>query len=132
MKKINYVLIMLIILSSCSSTKKVENLYGKCSVPMYGCTQLLLNKNKTFEYYVFEDVGGENIIKGVWEKQKGDTIKLNSYEQPEKGDSFTEIDQRYITNVLIIQKKSKVVFLKKQNRKEFNLKHNQLKNKMWK
>ena len=99
---------------------------------MYGCTQLLLNKNKTFEYYVFEDVGGGNIVKGVWEKQKGDTIKLNSYDQPEKKDLFAEIDQRYITNVLIIQKKSKVVFLKKQNRKEFDLKHNQLKNKMWK
>ena len=123
---------MLIVLSSCSSTEQVENLYGKCSVPMYGCTQLLLNKNKTFEYYVFEDVGGGNIVKGVWEKQKGDTIKLNSYDQPEKKDLFAEIDQRYITNVLIIQKKSKVVFLKKQNRKEFDLKHNQLKNKMWK
>lgn len=69
-------------LISCSSNKSISGLYGKCKKNYYACTQILLNEDKTFEYYIYRDVGGANILKGKWETQKNGTLLLNTFEQP--------------------------------------------------
>ena len=74
--KLLHLIFLAFILSSCSTTKEVSKLYGKC------CTQIEINPNKTFEYHVVLGVGGEIIRKGTWTEHKGDTILLNTYNQP--------------------------------------------------
>ncbi|MEO1031074.1 MAG: hypothetical protein AAFX55_06700 [Bacteroidota bacterium] len=63
--------------------KSVIGLYGKCANPYLACTQIELKSDNTFEYYIFMDVGGENIIKGTWKKAPNNSIILNSFSQPE-------------------------------------------------
>ena len=75
-------IIIIIIFSSCSSIGKKDILYGKCEKRYFACNQFELKKDKTFEYYIFMDVGGGNVIKGEWEYINGDTLKLNTFEQP--------------------------------------------------
>lgn len=101
---------------------------------MYGCYQLLLKDDKTFEQYMFSDVGGENIVKGNWEIFKGDTLKLNSYAQPKKGEFFEiEVESaEYLHDELIVIKKSKITFLEKPYHRKFSLKKYDLKYKNWK
>lgn len=126
-------LLALFILTSCSSRKSEIKLYGKCQTPMYACLQLLLKDDKTFEQYVFFDVGGEKIMKGTWEIVKGDTLKLNSFEQP-VNDEFLDLSLAspyYLRDELIILKNNKVTFLPKPYHKRFYLKRNQPKNKKW-
>lgn len=81
MKYINLIII-LFILSSCTTTKSVVGLYGKCPKSYFACTQIELKADKTFEYYIFMDVGGANIIEGTWDKISKDTIVLNTFKQP--------------------------------------------------
>jgi hypothetical protein len=130
MKKCVYILIAFILIA-CSARKDEDKLFGKCKTPLWGCTQLLLKSDKTFEYWIFEDVGGENLIKGTWEKYNGDTIKLNSYNQPEKDDVLAKLNLKFIINELVIVKNNKVVIFKNNGRR-FSLKKNYMKNKMWK
>jgi hypothetical protein len=61
---------------SCSVKKEATRLYGK------KYTQILLKPDKTFEYRTYLGVGGEVKRIGTWTKHKGDTILLNTYNQP--------------------------------------------------
>ena len=61
---------------SCSVKKEVSRLYGK------DYTQILLKADKTFEYKTYLGVGGEVKRTGTWSEHKGDTIFLNTYNQP--------------------------------------------------
>ncbi|NEV95063.1 hypothetical protein G3567_13040 [Psychroflexus sp. YR1-1] len=74
---------LLTFLSSCSTNKSVVGLYGKCGKSYFACTQIELKADKTFEYFIFMDVGGESVVKGTWNKLSNDTIALNTYNQPE-------------------------------------------------
>ena len=47
-----------------------------------GCTQIELKSDKTFEYFIFMDVGGGSVVKGTWESISSDTIVLNTYNDP--------------------------------------------------
>jgi hypothetical protein len=137
MNKIYYAIIYLILVS-CASKVRDSELYGKCETPMYGCTQLKLNTDKTFEYFVFEDVGGESLTKGTWKAHYGDTIILNSYKQPieEKIDTeetiFINSNREYIVNQLIILKRNKVIYIpQNKNIKIFSLRKIKLNEKKW-
>ena len=133
MNRLLIILSIIFTLTSCSSKKADTKLYGKCKIPMYGCYQVLLKDDKTFEQYIFSDVGGENIVKGTWEIFKGDTLKLNSYAQPAK-DEFFELEVEssiYLHDELVILKNSKITFLEKPYHRKFSLKRNKLKNKKW-
>lgn len=76
MKSTLLCIIISVITISCSSKKKVARFYGKC------CTQILLNPDKTFEYWTYLGVGGEVKRTGTWHEHKGDTILLNTLTQP--------------------------------------------------
>lgn len=75
-------LILILVFTSCSSTKVKPKLYGKCGKNYFACTQIEIKSDKTFEYFVFMDVGGQTLRKGTWTKSKGDTLLLNTYNQP--------------------------------------------------
>ncbi|WP_143955099.1 hypothetical protein [Robertkochia solimangrovi] len=81
MKYIKLILILLFF-SSCSTNKSVIGLYGKCGKSYLTCTQIELKSDKTFEYFIFMDVGGGTVVKGNWEQISTDSIKLNTFEQP--------------------------------------------------
>jgi len=72
----------LIILSSCTAKKNIAGLYGKCDKEYFACTQMLLNDDHTFEYFIFMDVGGGSVLKGNWKRITNDSIVLNTFEQP--------------------------------------------------
>jgi len=72
----------LFLLVSCTSQESIVGLYGKCKKNYFACSQLELKADKTFEYFVFMDVGGANIIKGNWKQIAADSIVLNTFEQP--------------------------------------------------
>lgn len=74
--------IIMLFLSSCFSLNKKNHLYGKCEKHYFSCAQLELKQNNEFEYYVFLDVGGGQVIKGTWRYLNGDTLILNTYKQP--------------------------------------------------
>ena len=118
MNKIIFVFIFLG-LFSCATKVKDSKLYGKCKIPMYGCTQLKHNKNKTFEFFIFEDVGGKNLTNGNWKIYNRDTLILNSYAQPSKDEIEDEkifsafANPKYIVNQLIILKRNKIIFIPK-------------------
>ena len=102
MKYIKPILILLIF-GSCSTNKSVIGLYGKCGKEYLGCTQIELKSDKTFEYFIFMDVGGGTVVKGNWEQTFVDSIKLNTFEQP-KNPSTTyhgKINPDRIDNVKI-------------------------------
>ncbi|WP_445455184.1 hypothetical protein [Flavobacterium sp. HNIBRBA15423] len=82
MKHLKTLLLFLLIFTSCTSKKTVTGLYGKCGKGYYACNQILLKSDNTFEYFVFMDVGGKNIIKGNWIQIAKDSIKLNTFNQP--------------------------------------------------
>ena len=73
------IVIILMILSSCSSIGKKTILYGVDSDRT--CFQFELRKDKSFEIYRSYGIA-EPIIRGEWNYVSGDTIKLNTYEQP--------------------------------------------------
>ena len=83
-KPVKYIKLILILLflSSCSTNKSVVGLYGKCGKSYFACTQIELKSDKTFEYFIFMDVGGGTIVKGNWEQISSDSIKLNTFDQP--------------------------------------------------
>ena len=81
MKYIKLIL-SLLLLSSCSTSKSVVGLYGKYGKGYFACTQLELKSDNTFEYFIFYDVGGGNVLKGTWKKISKDTIVINTYKQP--------------------------------------------------
>ena len=72
---------LVLILNSCAVGDKTI-LYGDCSPGYFVCHQFELNKDKTFEFYIFYDVGGGHVLKGNWSRFKKDTIKLNTFQQP--------------------------------------------------
>lgn len=76
-------LFSLILFNSCSTRENFIGLYGKCGKKYYVCDQLELKSDNTFEYFSFMDVGGGNVVKGVWKKISNDTIMLNSFERPQ-------------------------------------------------
>ena len=80
--KLLQIILILLFFTSCSSVGKKTILYGKCSRGYLACNQFELKKNKTFEYYSFMDVGGGYVLKGNWDYVNGDTLKLNTFEQP--------------------------------------------------
>lgn len=73
---------LFLIMFSCNSLGKKTILYGKCNKTYFACTQIELKEDKTFEFYIFMDVGGESVLKGNWEFENGDTLKLNTFKQP--------------------------------------------------
>lgn len=81
MKFSKFILISVLIIS-CSSTQSVTGLYGKCEKDYFACTQLELKTDKTFEYFIFMDVGGASVIKGNWKQTASDSIVLNTFKQP--------------------------------------------------
>ncbi|WP_178985972.1 hypothetical protein [Winogradskyella helgolandensis] len=102
MKYIKLILI-LFFFGSCSINKSVIGLYGKCKKNYLACTQIELKSDKTFEYFIFMDVGGGTVVKGNWEQISKDSIKLNTFEQP-KNPSTTysgKINPDRIDNVKI-------------------------------
>ncbi|ESU22809.1 hypothetical protein FLJC2902T_32480 [Flavobacterium limnosediminis JC2902] len=137
MNKIIFISIFFVLIS-CATKMKDSELYGKCKMPKYACTQLKLNKNKTFEYFVFEDVGGENLSTGTWKIHNGDTLILNSYTQPSKEEIEDEkifgafANPKYIVNQLIILRRNKIIFIpKNKNVKIFSLKKIELNQQKW-
>ena len=82
MKYIKLILV-LTFLSSCTTNKSFVGLYGKCGKSYLACTQIELKADNTFEYFIFMDVGGANVLKGTWNNISNDTIVLNTYHQPE-------------------------------------------------
>ena len=75
-------LTLLFIFSSNSERNRtIAGLYGECKNGYLACDQLLLNKDSTFKYGLFYDVGGWKIWSGRWKVRK-DTLILNSYNQP--------------------------------------------------
>jgi hypothetical protein len=62
-------------------SKDIIGLYGECSDGYFACEQIEFKLDSSFEYGLFYDVGGWNFWKGTW-KMNGDTIILNSYNQP--------------------------------------------------
>ncbi len=81
MKYIKLILILLFF-GACSTNKSLTGLYGKCGKKYLGFTQIELKSDKTFEYFIFMDVGGGTVVKGNWEQISADNIKLNTFEQP--------------------------------------------------
>jgi hypothetical protein len=81
MKTLPLVMILLSF-SACSIVGKKTLVYGKCSKGYFACTQFELKKDNTFEYYIFMDVGGGNVIKGRWDVFNGDTLIMNTFTQP--------------------------------------------------
>jgi len=77
-------IILLLICGSCSTNKSVVGLYGKCGKKYLACNQIELKADKTFEYFVFMDVGGGTVVKGNWEQISKDSIKLNTFDQPKQ------------------------------------------------
>lgn len=75
-------ILLLTFLSSCSINNSVVGLYGKCEKHYFACSQIELKPDKTFEYFIFMDVGGASLTKGNWEKISNDTIVLNTFNQP--------------------------------------------------
>jgi len=75
-------ILILILFNSCSTNKSVVGLYGKCGKGYFACTQIELKSDNTFEYFIFYDVGGGNVLKGTWKKISNDTIVINTYKQP--------------------------------------------------
>lgn len=76
-------LFVLIFLNSCSTNKEIVGLYGKCKKGYLACRQIELKSNNTFEEYIWYDFGPRGAIrKGTWKKISGDTIVLNTLEQP--------------------------------------------------
>ena len=84
-KIVKYIKLILLLtfLSSCTTNKSIVGLYGKCGKSYFACTQIELKADNTFEYFIFMDVGGGNVIKGFWNNISNDTIVLNTYNQPE-------------------------------------------------
>ncbi len=75
-------ILILLFFGSCSTNQSVVGLYGKCGKKYLGCTQIELKSDKTFEYFIYMDVGGGSLIKGTWESISNDTIVLNTYNEP--------------------------------------------------
>lgn len=126
--------------ASCAVKVKDSQLYGKCRIPMYGCTQIMLNENNTFEIYTFTDVGGgENLTKGTWKIHSGDTIVLNSYKRPSQNEIEDEkifsyyLNPELVVNLFIVLKKNRILYLtKNKNLKAIELKKVKLTQRMWK
>ncbi|WP_278004339.1 hypothetical protein [Winogradskyella marincola] len=76
MKSTLFLIIIFFVTISCSSKKEIARFYGKC------CTQILINPDKTFEYRTYLGVGGEVKRNGIWKEHTGDTILLNTLNQP--------------------------------------------------
>jgi len=138
MKKV-IILFAIIVFISCAPKVQDSQLYGKCKIPMYGCTQLLLNKNNTFEFYVFTDVGGENLAKGKWRVHNADTLVLNSYLRPSKEEIeefkiFSSYSNpEYIVDQLVVLKKNRIFYIPlNKDVKVFSLVKTKLKQRMWK
>lgn len=103
MKVIIQIIFVTLIFSSCSTNKSVVGLYGKCEKEYLACTQIELKSDKTFEYFIFMDVGSGTVVKGNWEQISIDSIKLNTFDQP-KNPSTTykgKINPNRIDNVKI-------------------------------
>jgi len=81
MKYINLIL-SLLLCASCATNKSVVGLYGKCEYGYLACTQIELKPDKTFEYFIYMDVGGGIVVKGNWEQISSDSIILNTFDQP--------------------------------------------------
>ena len=99
MKKVSWMLLMLIILLSLK-TKDEDELYGECKDRFLACTQILLKHDNTFEYANFMDVGGWRYWKGNW-KKFGDTIILNTFKQPPINKELIETDDNHINGTII-------------------------------
>ena len=70
--------VFILITISCATRKDFPLTYGNI------CSDITLNSNKTFEYReACTGLGGEFIRKGTWKQGVGDTILLNTNEQPE-------------------------------------------------
>lgn len=80
--KFTKLILLLIFFGSCKSNKSIIGLYGSCPNNYYACSQIEIKANNTFEYFIFMDVGGVNILKGNWKKISNDSISLNTFEQP--------------------------------------------------
>lgn len=93
MKK-SILILLIIFLSACSSAKQISKLYGKCNKDYLACIQIQINSDNTFEYFVFYDVGGGNVLSGKWEKGIGDTLILNTIEQPKI------LNTKYVTKLI--------------------------------
>jgi len=80
--RLTLTLFAILIFSSCATIGQKNFLYGKCSNGYLACTQFKLLEDNTFEYYIFMDVGGGTVLKGKWEALNGDTLILNTNNQP--------------------------------------------------
>lgn len=74
-------LLLILLITSCTAVGHKNLLYGKCAEGYLACTQFELKSDNTF-YYIFMDVGGGQVIKGTWNDYNGDTIQLNTVQQP--------------------------------------------------
>jgi hypothetical protein len=93
---------------------KVIGLYGKCPKSYLACEQIQFNRDSTFKYAIFYDVGGLNTWEGTW-STKTDTIIINSYLQPKTeeekkiaNESYHFYQSGFITNLKFILKGNKL------------------------
>jgi hypothetical protein len=73
---------------NCSSGQRnseISGLYGECGIGFFSCTQIYLDTNGIFEYFIFNDVGGGKTVKGSW-ALKNDTLVLNTFNKPRQID----------------------------------------------
>ncbi len=118
----------------------IAGLYGKCEKGFFACEQVLINADSTFEYGLFYDVGGWNYWKGAW-TQKGDTLILNSYNQPidstgiaQAKNAFSFSYSGHIIDLMCIIKKNRMYmwdFHEKKISKKRYLKKTQIENKVF-
>ncbi|GAB4164583.1 MAG: hypothetical protein Tsb0033_26030 [Winogradskyella sp.] len=83
MKKFKLIVI-LILLSSCSTNKSIVGLYGNCGKKFTDCSQIELKSDKTFGYLIYlEPNGNGSFTGGTWNYLNNDTIILNTTLKPE-------------------------------------------------
>lgn len=153
MKLIIKLTLIILILSSCSSNKRIVGLYGKCEKEYLNCSQIELKENKTFEYYIFMGVGNENITRGTWKKNSDSTLELNIIEQfkitktsytkkekvslKNKSTDLNEIEEfviipiPHLSDKKVLIKKRKLIFNSNKHWSMYTLKKTRMKNKQW-
>lgn len=87
----NLLFILLLLSSACSPFKPSLTLFeGVCR---FGhCEQFLLKSDRTFEYYLYNDIGGLSKMEGCWEIWAGDTIIINTYQQAKSASIHYSVD----------------------------------------
>ena len=98
MKTTLYIIAIAVIFSSCKITGEYFRGNG------FSYEYLKVNKDRTFTYERFNDIGGTKTIQGKWTKRKN-TITLNSNEQPnfKPNSTFEKVIPNQDKKIIIVQ-----------------------------